>query len=175
MQSYEVLNSLPPAAFTYPEMFVTSFDVPGDECAVKQYKRGLEIATEYDKVAITRGGVWSAYKGLRVGIRSSMWMSSCISYEGIGYHRSTSELLRGFIDGPAALYVERYTDSGWAETLIKEGARRCTGGCCGNAISWQPVSGGPWIVRDEATGQETSYSADAELISGELQYHIWPW
>lgn len=116
---YSILNSLAPAVFTYPEFFVTSYDKP-DNYAAEQYAKGLEISQEYDEVYISAYGTWGARKGKRQGNRDVVsWNGTLNSYEGIGYHRGTADLLKGFLAGHAPVYVERWTDSGIAATRIK--------------------------------------------------------
>jgi hypothetical protein len=73
---------------------------------------------------IDKRSVWHAYEGGSelVG-QSRVIHSSTHSYEGIGYHRSTAELLRGFLDGTAAVWVEREDDTRKiTRTCIKDAA-----------------------------------------------------
>lgn len=59
-----------------------------DNYAVEQYQKGLDIGKRARKVYVLNG-VWSA------ALRDGGHLHSC---EKIGYHRSTRELLKGFID-----------------------------------------------------------------------------
>jgi hypothetical protein len=94
---YSLLTSLPPRTFLHPRMFITGFDTP--ESDNEQYEKGLEIGRESEYVGIAKNGTWYS-KPLRGGV--------CTSYEGIGYHRSTAALLKGFLDSGTEVYVSRY-------------------------------------------------------------------
>ena len=93
---YSILQSLPPTAYLHPRMFKTGFDTP--ELDQEQYDKGLEIGKESEYVTIARNGTWSA-RGLD-GVATS-------SYEGIGYHASTTALLKGFLDSGCEIYIDR--------------------------------------------------------------------
>ena len=110
---YSVLNALPPEAFLKWEDFVTGYDGIRPEYAAEQYANGLARSREGGRIIITRGGTWSADGP---GFRYTT------SYEGIGYHAHTASLLRGFLDGPAPIDVERSDEIGaWLPTVrIKE-------------------------------------------------------
>lgn len=112
--SYAVLNALPPEAFLNPESFVTSWEGEKDTAyKAKQRKAALEASERaYESggsVYVLANGTWGASAG--------GWVLS--TYEGIGYHAGTAEVLRGLLEGPAAFYVYRATPEGVTRTLIK--------------------------------------------------------
>ena len=76
-----------------PEALKTSLD-RDDDYAEKQYNKGLLYGNEAEYVYITPTGTW-AVKTVDGGFISS--------YEVLGYHRSTRELLKGFIDSGAKI------------------------------------------------------------------------
>lgn len=114
---YTTLNALPPEAFREHERFVTGFDVAGDDYAKEQYAKGLQVSAEYAEVDISANGTWGA-RGT-AGQSENTNDASVSSSEGIGYHRGTADLLRGFLDGPAPIYVHRHSGEGITRTCIK--------------------------------------------------------
>ncbi|MGW5773140.1 hypothetical protein ACWEVY_28810 [Streptomyces longwoodensis] len=87
--------------------------------AEEQYATGLRISQEYGRVIIRANGTWAAEDGPS-GPGNSRTIGS-YSYEGIGYHAHTAALLRGFLDGPAPIDVERrQEDYSVTTTRIKE-------------------------------------------------------
>jgi hypothetical protein len=121
MRPYSELNALPPEAFLKPEDFSTEFDgrVPG--YAEEQYWKGVALSMEYSRIVIRAGGTWAAESGPYYP-EANIYMGNCAySYEGIGYHGETAALLRGFLDGPAPVDVERrQEDYSVITTRIKE-------------------------------------------------------
>ena len=122
---YEELNALPPSAFLNWENFGTPFDVPGDDYAQKQYAKGLEIGRKskmcgprlfgergQGAVYIRADGTWAA--DTPPTFSSGTMAGFCSSYEGIGYHRATADLLHGFIDSGARIVVSRW----WAKNIV---------------------------------------------------------
>jgi hypothetical protein len=80
------------------------FDTPQDtpDRGKSQYEKGLAYGREAEFITLSYKGVWGCVKG----------NSTVTSYEGIGYHSNTKELLRGFIDSGAVIVVYRwYADS----------------------------------------------------------------
>jgi hypothetical protein len=63
-----------------------------------QYEKGLKYANESVEVGIGMNGTWFA---------SGKDHSQTSSYEGIGYHSCTAELLRGLLSGTARFVVYR--------------------------------------------------------------------
>ncbi len=96
--NYSDLNKLAPIAFLHPHLFKTELD--NDERGKTQYEKGKNI--EYDYILITYGGTWSAgdFDSHRY----------CTSYEGIGYHSNTADLLRGFLASGKPVYVMRWVE-----------------------------------------------------------------
>lgn len=98
--TYKEIEALSPEAYLNPENFTTAMDyAPGREYAAKQYAKGLEIGRASLSVHISCNGVWGA---------TGKDGSSVSSYEGIGYHSATKDLLRGFLDSGCAIDVYRY-------------------------------------------------------------------
>jgi len=95
------------------EDFATGYDGIRPEYAAEQYAKGLSLSREKGRIIITRWGTWSA---------DGPGFCYTTSYEGIGYHAHTASLLRGFLDGPAPIDVERNDENGeWLPiTRIKE-------------------------------------------------------
>jgi hypothetical protein len=111
MPSYNELNKMSPEMFLNPDNFKTPNDeMRGEEYACKQYEKGLRIANESLEVGVSVGGTWFA-----IGKNGSQFQS----YEGIGYHPCTSDLLKGFLDGSAQFVIVRLTDKGYTQTCIK--------------------------------------------------------
>lgn len=110
--NYKTLNALPALAFLNPETFVTSFDDVKKGYKQEQYEHGLQVSREAKRVTISINSAWSAQ------MQGGSFLSS---YEGIGYHSCTADLLRGFLDGGAEIVVFRDTGAGISETIIKEG------------------------------------------------------
>jgi hypothetical protein len=110
--TYNELNAYAPEKFLDPDNFKTETDhFPKEGYAQEQFRKGQKIANESVEVGISAGGTWYA-----VGKNGSQ----VTSYEGIGYHSTTSDLLRGFLSGTARIVVNRYTDTGYSATCIKE-------------------------------------------------------
>ncbi len=82
--------------FLNPNNFRTSFDTPGSDAS--QYAKGLETARNAKSISIGVNGVWGA---------RMLDGASLVSYERIGYHRSTAALLRGFLDSGVLMTVYR--------------------------------------------------------------------
>jgi hypothetical protein len=111
MRPYSILDALPPEDFLKPENFVTDNDHKVPEFADDQYQEGLRISREHSRVIIRANSTWAAESRLKAEY----------SYEGIGYHGHTASLLRGFLDGPAPIDVERrQEDYSVTTTRIKE-------------------------------------------------------
>lgn len=98
---YNQLNDLEPQKFLNWQDFRTAFDVPNDQIATEQYNKGLETGRAAIEIQIRQNSTWGAQVG---GINPS-YISS---YEGIGYHRATADLLRGFLESGAPIVVYRY-------------------------------------------------------------------
>jgi hypothetical protein len=102
VKSYSVLNALPAKAFLNPEDFRTSYDASHTTYKAEQYAHGLAVSNASLRVGVTAGGTWFA-EGKDGSFTSS--------YEGVGYHACTADLLRGFLDGSAEVVVYRYKNS----------------------------------------------------------------
>lgn len=117
---YIILNGLPPEAFLKPEDFVTEYDDRAPERAEEQYREGLKLSAEYGRIIIRANSTWAAEDGPLDPVTRTHTLGA-YSYEGIGYHGHTASLLRGFLDGPAPIDVERREAGGnVATTRIKE-------------------------------------------------------
>lgn len=96
--SYKDLEKKLATDYLNPENFKTGFD-KDDDYAMEQYKKGLEIGSEMGYILISDRSVWLAGNSKTTGVISSS--------EGIGYHKNTKELLKGFIDSGATITVNR--------------------------------------------------------------------
>ena len=100
-------------SFKHPELFRTDYDnLPVNELyAKKQYAHGRKVSEESECICISVFDTWSA--NLKSG-------ASLTAYEKLGFHANTSDLLRGFLDGPAKVIVFRLEGDGITRTVIKE-------------------------------------------------------
>ncbi|MFK0231189.1 hypothetical protein ACIQUL_36095 [Streptomyces sp. NPDC090303] len=123
MRPYSILNALPPEAFLKSEDFATEYDEKFPELSEKNYQEGLKYSTEYGRIIIRTNSTWAAEGGGIDPVTGAIHMGA-YSYEGIGYHGHTAALLRGFLDGPAPIDVERRQDDGSVTTTrIKEASK----------------------------------------------------
>lgn len=112
MSTYAELNAMSAESFLKPELFKTDWDrLPVPEYRKAQFEKGLKISNASKEVGVSASGTWWA-----VGKDGS----HTTSYEGIGYHSCTRELLEGLLAGTARFIVYRWTDEGIKETCIKE-------------------------------------------------------
>lgn len=109
---YSELNKLPPEAFLNPEDFRTGYDSWETNALYgqKQYEKGLKVSNESARVGISESGTWWA---------AGKDGSFTSSYEGVGYHTATADLLRGLLEGSAAFYVYRWDGEKSTCTCIK--------------------------------------------------------
>ena len=111
LNGYKELEALPAEAYLDWERFQTPNDaLPPTAYAEEQYQKGLDVGRRAKAVHISVNSVWSAQ--MPEG-------GSMQSYEGIGYHSCTSQLLRGFLASGCAIVVHRWSDTGVASTEIK--------------------------------------------------------
>jgi hypothetical protein len=110
---YCQLEKLSAWEYLNPSSFITDFDgLPSHinrGYALKQHNKGIEIGKEYHKIHIDEHSLWSA----------SSPNSLCSSYEGIGYHACTADLLSGFLQSPAAIIVHRLKGENLVSQIIK--------------------------------------------------------
>lgn len=112
MGTYARLNTMPAESFLNPDNFKTDTDhLPEKGYAEQQFQKGLRISNESKEVGVGAGGTWWA---------AGKDGSHTTSYEGIGYHSCTADLLRGLLAGSAKFIVYRWTENGITETCIKE-------------------------------------------------------
>ena len=99
--------------FLNPDNFITRYDSCPDnlEYAEEQYKKGLEVGNKSREINISYNGVWSA---------TDIYGYNMISYERIGYHACTKDLLKGFLDSNAKIIVHREIDDKIQKCVIKE-------------------------------------------------------
>lgn len=98
---YSELEKLTPADYLNWEAFDTPYDTPAR--AIAQYQEGLAVGLKAEFITLSYKGVWG-YHGKQG--------ETCTSYEGIGYHANTKDLLHGFIDSGCPIVVYRwYPDS----------------------------------------------------------------
>ena len=88
-----------PYDYLNPDNFTTDYDTRPDY-ASKQYAHGREIGEQFDYISISYRGVWSAGS-----YELDMHGPHCFSYETIGLHAHTSDLLRGFLDSGKPIWV----------------------------------------------------------------------
>lgn len=110
MQTYAQLNARPASDFLKPENFITKWDNINPILGQRQYEKGLRAREEYKQIFIGDGGTWGAHT--KTG-------GLVTSYEGIGYHANTCDLLRGFLDSGIPIVVYRNTSEGIKEFTIK--------------------------------------------------------
>lgn len=81
-----------------------------------QYNKGVEIGKNANVICISHRSIWSSCN--KDGSLTS-------SYEGIGYHACTKDLLHGFIDSGCTLAIRRLIKIGdrfeFLTTIIKNG------------------------------------------------------
>lgn len=99
--------------FYHPERFATEFDTVAR--GAEQFNRGLEIGKQAYEIHIGINDVWSA----RVKNPFGDIPSTVQSYEKIGYHANTADLLRGFICSKCKLIVHRVVESELVSKDIK--------------------------------------------------------
>src|SRR5271157_1551404 len=98
MASYSELRKRPASDFLNAFNFRTVLDVSKD-CKGQRYFKALEEMRGYTAFHIGAENVWSA------DCKGGSYLSS---YEGIGYHSNTAELLQAALDSDCAFYVYRY-------------------------------------------------------------------
>ncbi len=103
----EAILDLQPEDYLHPEKFATEYDTKPDS-AKQHYEKGLEIGENYHQVHIATNGVWGASKP----------NETVSSYEIIGYHACTKDLLQGFIDSRCTLIVHRWDGNKVKATVI---------------------------------------------------------
>jgi hypothetical protein len=141
---------LPASAFIDPTNFTTSYDLIKPKRNKEQYEAGLAIGRASHTIYINRHSSWASF-----ALRNASHQLATFSHERIGTHANTSELLRGFLDSPAAILVRRETEGLHRYTLIKQSAHpealECVGWlACFDFDVWEPV----WR---ETTEQQFNY------------------
>jgi hypothetical protein len=95
-----VVGTDSPWGYLEPFRFVTGYDRMAvnvnSGLAHRQYQKGLDIGAEYSRIQIDSESVWTAT------LPNS---KTILSYEKIGYHACTSDLLAGFLGSDAAIIV----------------------------------------------------------------------
>lgn len=110
--TYKELSALPPEAYLDPENFRTENDhLPPSKYAKEQHEKGLLTGLRSRQISIAINSVWGA-----IGLDGS----STSSYEGIGYHSRTAELLQGFLDSGCRIVVHRSTAIGVVSTVVRD-------------------------------------------------------
>jgi hypothetical protein len=109
-KSYAELQALAPTEYLNWQQFETLFDSwpCNAKLAAEQYRRGLDLGKVSIQVHISSNGVWGATQPSKYG----EGMCHVQSYEGIGYHAGTKDLLHGFIDSGVEIVVYRYGQKG---------------------------------------------------------------
>lgn len=78
--------------------------------ADQKYNEGLEIGRQLEEIHISQTGVWSG------PTKDGGYLTS---YERIGYHVCTKDLLHGFLDSGTPIFVHRWEDNGIDHYKIK--------------------------------------------------------
>lgn len=96
--------------FYRPDRFVTGFDTL--ERGAKQFNKGMEIGKQAYEINIAINDTWSArikrVKRLSPSNDEVEYEESTLSsYEKLGYHANTCDLLKGFISSGCKLIVHR--------------------------------------------------------------------
>lgn len=104
------LSNMSAESFLNPDNFRTFFDSTSLKYGAEQYAKGLEYGSVAEVVHISVRNVWSVVKKDGGNIQS---------YETIGYHSQTAELLRGFIDSGATIVVWRDDGERVTDTVIQ--------------------------------------------------------
>jgi len=111
-KGYAELTALDPHEYLNWQQFETVADSFPENIkrnlAAEQYRRGLDMGKVSTQVHISSNGVWGATQPSKYGDG----VCSVQSYEGIGYHACTKDLLHGFIDSGVEIVVYRYGKSG---------------------------------------------------------------
>lgn len=98
--NYKEIERLTPEDFLRPELFVTQFDFQHKgKYDIEQYEKGKRQGEQAVVITISVSGTWGS---------SNKSGSSTSSYEGIGYHACTADLLRGFLESGAPIRVYRW-------------------------------------------------------------------
>lgn len=106
------MADIAPHDYLNTDSLVTFFDGMGTNSglAAKQYHEGKLIGMLCDHVSIGYNGCWSAT--MKDGSHLS-------SYEKIGYHACTADLMRGFIESGCAIFVYRFGTKWDGKTKIQ--------------------------------------------------------
>ena len=99
----EELEALPPEAYLVPDNFKTDFDGAGPHTPERQYRAGYGIGLTSAEVQISESSTWGT---------SRLDGSNTTSYEKIGYHAGTADLLRGFLASGVQIVVYRRGNGG---------------------------------------------------------------
>lgn len=118
---------LKPTDYLLIDNFVTAEDnrtlreITPEQAALAAYERGLQMGKTYRCILINARSVWIGY-GLCKNICDSIerLKENYHSNEVIGFHKNSKELLKGFLESGAMIIIERYTEDGKSETIIKE-------------------------------------------------------
>lgn len=93
--------------YTNPANFVTGYDSLNPDYGKVQYQKGLNIGSESHYIFISIYGTWGAM------LKNGGMISS---YEKIGYHAHTADLLSGFLASGCSIKVCSWE----GETVINE-------------------------------------------------------
>jgi hypothetical protein len=104
------LEELQPEAYLNWEQFRTPYDAKQPDYCQQQYDEGLKIGSNARCIIINYNSVWNS---------SNKDNSHILSYEKIGYHAGTADLLHGFLDSEVQINVIRWTKEGLELTTIK--------------------------------------------------------
>jgi len=132
-KGYNELTALEPTEYLNWQQFETIADIYPEnikrKLATEQYRRGYDLGKVSTQVHISANGVWGATQPSRYG----EGFANVQSYEGIGYHACTKDLLHGFIDSGVEIIVYRYGQKG-ASRFSKRPARSRNPGTLADSI-----------------------------------------
>jgi len=109
MASYTELNARPASDFLNASLFETGYDVCLDRAKAKYDAFSADL-NDFASVHVSVNGTWGA---------TTKTGGSVSSYEGIGYHAYTSDLLQAILDSDCPFYVYRIEN----DELVKHDMR----------------------------------------------------
>jgi hypothetical protein len=95
-------EEMKPEDYMCPDLFKSEFDdLSPSTYADDQYAQGLQVGRNAYEISIACNGTWGSVN--KDG-------STTRSYEKIGYHGRTCDLLQGFLDSGTPIRVYRYNE-----------------------------------------------------------------
>ena len=114
--NYKELSAIPPETYLHPEKFQTVTDsLPPSKYAQEQHQKGLLTGLHAREITVSCSSVWGA---------TMLDGGALSSYEGIGYHSRTAELLQGFLDSGCKIVVYRHGPLGTITSTTIQGYKK---------------------------------------------------